>query len=162
MGDLDLHLTYFSRSQCKILLARQLQISFTDLHTIWPNDASHHSLGWVRWWVTLTYIWPTFLGRNAKSRYRDNFRFLSPICTQFDPVMHPTIALDEFEDEDEWPSHYIWPTFLGSNAHNLHTIWPSDASHHSLGWVRRCVTLTYTVDLLFWVAMQNLMVNLAW
>ena len=27
------------------------------------------------------------------------FRFPSPIYTQFDPVMHATIALDEFEDE---------------------------------------------------------------
>ena len=27
------------------------------------------------------------------------FRFPSLIYTTFDPVMHPTIALDEFEDE---------------------------------------------------------------
>ena len=51
MSDLDLPLTYFSRSQ------------------------------------------------NAKSYLRDNFRFPSLIYTKFDPVMHPTIALDEFEDE---------------------------------------------------------------
>ena len=50
MGDLDIPLTYISRSQYKILVA-------------------------------------------------DNFRFPSPIYTKFDPVMHPTIALDEFEDE---------------------------------------------------------------
>ena len=30
---------------------------------------------------------------------RDNFRFHAPIYTIFDPVMHPTIALDDFEDE---------------------------------------------------------------
>ena len=33
-----------------------------------------------------------------KACERDNFRFPSPIYTIFDPVMHPTIALDEFED----------------------------------------------------------------
>ena len=53
---------------------------------------------------------PTFLGSNAKYCYHDDFRFPSPIYTQFDPVMHHTIALNEFEDE--WP----WPTFLGHNA----------------------------------------------
>ena len=50
------------------------------------------------------WSWSTFLGRNEKSRYCDNFRFPSPIYTQFDPVMHPTIALDEFEDEWSWPT----------------------------------------------------------
>ena len=29
----------------------------------------------------------------------DNLRFHSPIYSIFDPVMHATIALDEFEDE---------------------------------------------------------------
>ena len=29
----------------------------------------------------------------------DNFRFHAPIYTIFDPVIHTTIALDEFEDE---------------------------------------------------------------
>ena len=33
------------------------------------------------------------------SSYCDNFRFHAPIYTIFDPVMHTTIALDEFEDE---------------------------------------------------------------
>ena len=49
------------------LLARLLPISCTDLHNIWPSDAYRHSLGWVRRWITLTYLWPTFLGHNAKS-----------------------------------------------------------------------------------------------
>ena len=34
-----------------------------------------------------------------KTCYRDNFRFHTPIFTVFDPVLHTTIALDEFEDE---------------------------------------------------------------
>ena len=38
---------------------------------------------------------------------------------------------------------------------DLHNIWPSDAYHHSLGWVLRWMTLTY-LDLLFQVAMQKL------
>ena len=49
--------------------------------------------------MILTYFSRSFLGPNAKSRYHDNIIFPSPIYTQFDPVMQPTIALDEFEDE---------------------------------------------------------------
>ena len=41
----------------------------------------------------------SFLCRNAKIRYHDNFRLHAPTYTIFDLVMHTTIALDEFEDE---------------------------------------------------------------
>ena len=34
-----------------------------------------------------------------KACYRDNFSFNAPIYTIFYPVMHPTIALNEFENE---------------------------------------------------------------
>ena len=64
-------------------------------------------------WADLTFLSPAMakpLGgggghRNArrpsvtKLCWCDNFRFHGPIYTIFDPVMHPTIALDEFEDE---------------------------------------------------------------
>ena len=40
----------------------------------------------------------------------------SPIYTQFNPVMHPTIALNEFEDE--WP----WPTLTYFSSSKLYCI----------------------------------------
>ena len=43
-----------------------------------------------------------------------NFRFHAPIYTIFDPVMHITIALDEFEDD--LPFTYFFRFFLGRNA----------------------------------------------
>ena len=65
--------------------------------------------------------------------------------TQFDPVMHPTIALDEFEDE--WP----WPTFdllFQVAIQNLVSMITSDFLHRfthnlNLGWVPTWMTLTY-------------------
>ena len=66
--------------------------------------------------MILTYFSMSFLGCNVKSCLRDNFRFPSPIYTQFDPVMQLTIVLDEFEDE------WLWPTFLKSfPGHNAKT-----------------------------------------
>ena len=43
--------------------------------------------------LSLSNLSRSFQGRNAKSCWRDNFRFPSPIYTQFDPVMHLTMAL---------------------------------------------------------------------
>ena len=42
-----------------------------------------------------------------KACKRDNFICHAPIYTIFDPVMHTTIALDEFEEEWSWPTFYL-------------------------------------------------------
>ena len=107
--------------------------------------------------MTLTCIWPTFLGSNAKS-HRDNFIFPSPIYTQFDPVMHPTIALDKFEDELPWPTFdilfqvamqnlvsEITSDFLHRFTHNLNL--GGDEFQHEWPWP--------TFDLLFQIAMNG-------
>ena len=46
----------------------------------------------------------SFLGRNAKYRYSDNFRFPTPIYTKFEQVLHRTIAMGEFEVELPLPT----------------------------------------------------------
>ena len=81
--------------------------------------------------------WPTFLG------------FHAPIYTIFDPVIHTTIALDEFEDE--WP----WPTFdllFQIAMQNLVSTITSDFLHRfthnlNLGWVPTWMTLTYSLPI---------------
>ena len=61
------------------------------------------------------------LSVHCKACWHDNFRFHLPIYTIFDPVMHTTIALDEFQHEWPWPTidllfqtfdllFHIWPT----------------------------------------------------
>ena len=88
--------------------------------------------------------WPTFLGHNAKTCY-DNFIFHAPIYTIFEPVIHTTIALNEFEDE--WP----WPTFdllFEVAMQNLVSAITSDFLHRfihnlNLGWVPIWMTLIY-------------------
>ena len=113
------------------------------------------------------WSWPTFLGH--KTHQNDTFRFhapiytiLDPVCNaamqnligaitadfmhaQFDPVMHPTMDLDEFQDE--WP----WSTFdllFQVAMQNLISMITSDFlprfTHNlNLGWVPTWMTLTY-------------------